>query len=60
MIHKLLNEYIDKKFPKEEYGDLTLEQCLIIYDSLGYKSYVFNKALTEFKESMFRTFKKGA
>jgi hypothetical protein len=56
--HELLEEYIDKKFPHEVYGDLTIENMLMIYDSLGYKSYVLNVAVKNLCNDIFKPFKR--
>ncbi|MDF2950450.1 MAG: hypothetical protein K0S18_33 [Anaerocolumna sp.] len=56
--HELLEEYIYINFPYEEYGDLTIENMLTIYDSLGYKSYVLNVAAKNLGKDLLKLFKR--
>lgn len=55
--HELLEKYIDKYYPQGEYGDLTIENMLMIYDSMEYKSYVLNVATKNLCNDLFKLFK---
>jgi hypothetical protein len=54
---ELLKEYISMKFPKEIYGDFTLDQYLTVYDSFGYRAYALSKSLEQLKAAILSSFR---
>lgn len=52
--HELLDEYINKEYPNEVYGDLTLENILRIYNSMEYKVYVLKIATKNLIDTLLR------